>query len=149
MKKHLLIALAAFSVASAQVWGDTISDLSVSGCTNAAATAPVSASDVSMFTYDGEVYSVELTLSGYASPTVTVEVVTHTNAAALTARRILKIEGVTASGLYHPQIAVCSTGGVAIASYIPVSLFGEKVTLKTYSANVTNAIGISARINVK
>jgi len=90
---------------------------------------------------DGYVENVYVDLSGYASPTVNVSVVTS---GALPSRTILAVTSVTADTLYTVRAPIVNTAGSAISNQ------GDKIPLAQDAikawASSANSTGVNVRV---
>jgi len=92
----------------------------------------------------GWVDAVVLDLSGYASPTVDVDVVTSGSFGG--ERTLLSIDSVTADGVYPVRDVEASTAGVDSNTLTRIFLCGDKLVARCYDANVTNTITLDVYV---
>jgi len=142
MKKLLIIAAGVLFATSAFAGSISGIELSVTAATNAAATT--ASTDTSSRRISGWVDTIILNLSGYASPTVDVDVVTLGGSVGGTGsqRTLLSFDSVTTTnGIYPVRDIVTTTAGGDIANtpaYLP--LINDRVQLKVYDCNTNGAV---------
>jgi len=149
MKRLLTVALAGIVllVLSASVHAGPVPvHLSTTVLTNSAS-LQVANTVTSDAVFSGYLDYVSLDLSGYASPTVRVDVVTVAGRGSGPARTLFTLTAATGDGLYPVRDLVTSTAGAnATDAFGRIPLYNDKLVLEAYNANVTNAIGVDAYI---
>ena len=93
--------------------------------------------------YTGWLYGFRFDFTGYATPTVDVDIVTVATTRNGPERTLLSIDSVAADANYYPRDIIDTTAGVDITGeHVMIPLISDKIVVKAYSANVTNVIGL-------
>ena len=108
------------------------------------ATAQASGSSTNDMPVYGWVDTVILDFGGYASPTVDVDIITVADCMG-PSRTLFSIDNITADGAYPVRDIATTTAGVDIPNTPAlIPLCGDRIAIRCYAANVTNAITVSA-----
>ena len=148
--KKIILSIAALVTASAiATAGPRVVELNIAKVpTNAAATvaSAVTTNDTSSIGYVNGLY---FNFGGYASPTCDVDVVV-VGALGSIERTLFSADSLAADAEHYVRTGLKSTAGAAITdSNDKIPLFaGDRLVLRAYDANVTNAITLEAFIYI-